>query len=302
LLYQAFILRLTNNFVAFPHLYDPDSRAVFELGTLVMDGRHFTFCVNVRDPEQHKVRVATASLFVLYAKVYGRPADANGVRPIVRHIAVPVTAGVVGNLVVGKRGVFYDLGGVEHDAEVIAIVRSPVSIRSALARPFQRVAEAVGSRIDAMSSEAEERLRTATTDTVNVVASTPSGAAVSSGQTAGAATVSGQSPQQSRFGGLTIPGLLAGGGVAIAAVGTGFAYLTSTLSRIPWWHIAIGVGALVLAVLIPTYISALRKIRRRDLSSILEASGWAINARMRLTRRQSRTFTVRPSRRRSRPG
>jgi len=42
-------------------------------------------------------------------------------------------------------------------------------------------------------------------------------------------------------------------------------------------------------------VVALIKLRRRDLSAILEGSGWAINARMRLTRRQSRFFTQRPS-------
>jgi hypothetical protein len=36
------------------------------------------------------------------------------------------------------------------------------------------------------------------------------------------------------------------------------------------------------------------KLRRRDLSAILEGSGWGINARMRLTHQQSRFFTERP--------
>ena len=33
---------------------------------------------------------------------------------------------------------------------------------------------------------------------------------------------------------------------------------------------------------------------RRELSAILEGSGWAINARMRLTRKQGKAFTQRP--------
>ncbi len=41
-------------------------------------------------------------------------------------------------------------------------------------------------------------------------------------------------------------------------------------------------------------IIAFGKLRRRDLSAILEGSGWAINARMRLTRAQARYFTERP--------
>ena len=55
-----------------------------------------------------------------------------------------------------------------------------------------------------------------------------------------------------------------------------------------------GVGGAILAVMTPTLIIALIKLRRRDLSAILEGSGWAINAHMRLTRAQSMYFTQRP--------
>ena len=36
------------------------------------------------------------------------------------------------------------------------------------------------------------------------------------------------------------------------------------------------------------------KLRRRDLSALLEGSGWGINTRMRLTREQAKTFTFTP--------
>ena len=267
LLFQANILRLANNFVSFPELYDPKRRAVFEMGTLVIDGRHLTFSIVAQDPETHQSRVAASGMYVLYVRVFGRPADENGVRPTMYTLAVPVTAQTAGNLGQGKRGVFYDLEGTEHDAEVIAVVTNPVSIRSALARPFKRIVEVIGNKIDTVATEAEARLGAAATGTT---APAPATEAVS------------------------IPGLLAGGGVAIAALGSGFAYLASTLSATPWWHILVALGGALLAIVIPTYVSAFRRIRRRDLSAVLEASGWAINARMRLTRRQSRTFTVRP--------
>ena len=46
--------------------------------------------------------------------------------------------------------------------------------------------------------------------------------------------------------------------------------------------------------MLPTAIVAILKLRRRDLSAILEGSGWAINARMRLTFKQAHVFTCRP--------
>jgi hypothetical protein len=88
-------------------------------------------------------------------------------------------------------------------------------------------------------------------------------------------------------------GLLAGGGVAIAAVSSALAYISSVVAKHNFWILA-GIGGAVLAVLLPSVILAFIKLRRRDLSAILEGSGWAINARMRLTQRQSRYFTMSP--------
>lgn len=48
-------------------------------------------------------------------------------------------------------------------------------------------------------------------------------------------------------------------------------------------------------MVVPVAILAWIRLRQRDLSSILEGSGWAINARMRLTRIQANNFTIRPT-------
>ncbi len=48
---------------------------------------------------------------------------------------------------------------------------------------------------------------------------------------------------------------------------------------------------ILVIVSVPTAVVAAWKLARRDLSSILEGCGWAINARMRLNRRQRQQFT-----------
>ncbi|PCI37606.1 MAG: hypothetical protein COB53_05860 [Elusimicrobia bacterium] len=53
ILYQAYLLSVVNNFVSFPDLYDINQRALFEMGTLVMDGRSFRLAVRVRDRAAH---------------------------------------------------------------------------------------------------------------------------------------------------------------------------------------------------------------------------------------------------------
>ena len=55
-----------------------------------------------------------------------------------------------------------------------------------------------------------------------------------------------------------------------------------------------GLLVALVAVMIPITIVALLKLSRRDLSAMLEGAGWAINARMRLTRQQAEQFTNRP--------
>ena len=88
--------------------------------------------------------------------------------------------------------------------------------------------------------------------------------------------------------------MLLGGGLAIAALGSALAYMSNKLAENPW-AILVGVLVAVLLVMIPISLVAFIKLRRRELSAILEGSGWAINARMRLTRKQGRSFTERPS-------
>ena len=88
--------------------------------------------------------------------------------------------------------------------------------------------------------------------------------------------------------------MMMGAGVAVAALGSAVAYITKTLSETNPLAIVLGIVGAVLVVMLPMSIVAILKLRKRDLSAILEGSGWGINARMRLTRKQARFFTERP--------
>jgi len=85
-----------------------------------------------------------------------------------------------------------------------------------------------------------------------------------------------------------------GAGVAAAALGSALAYITKTLASIHPLKVVLALLTAALAVMLPISIIALFKLRRRDLSAILEGSGWAINAPMRLTHKQSVSFTEKP--------
>ena len=195
LLYQRHLLDLANNFVSFPHLYDPNRRAMFEMGTLIMDGRHFEFCLLATDRAAHAKVAATGNMCVLYVEVTAPSAPAF-------EVAVPVTAGGLGNLCVGKRGMFRAIDGAEADARVVQIIENPISISEALVSPFQRLGRLLSGKIEAITAKAEKTLD-AEADTI---ADRPEGD-----------TPAEQAGSESHRG-LLAGGLLVGGSVAIAAL------------------------------------------------------------------------------------
>ncbi len=277
ILCQANLIDFANNFVSFPHVYETGRRAMFELGTLVMDGRHYNLAVRVDSRAEHVAVASNGTMFLLYVEVVP-PGGAGRYEAV-----VPVTSGGKGNLFVGKRGVFRDVAGRELDARVVQIVENPISVAEALWSPFRRIGRLLSGKIEALGSAAERKFEERATTAVQRVES-----AAETPQAPEPAPPSGTSR------GLMAGGLLMGGGVALAALGSAIAYIAKTVSTVHWWQIVAVIGGVILAVMLPVSVVAILKLRRRDLSAILEGAGWAINARMRLTWSQSRYFTRRP--------
>ncbi len=268
ILYQAKMIDFANNFVSFPDLYDPRKRAIFEAGSLVMDGRRLNLAVRVGARAEHKRLAQTSNMHILYVDATTKDGQS------VFEAAVPVTAGGVGNICLGKRGVFYDVAGREYDARVVDYIENPVGFREALVAPFRRLGRMITGKIESIASTAEKRLDTTGGEAITQVAQQPGAQQQKQGSSAG---------------------MLVGAGVAVAALGSAVAYITKTLGETHWSAILIGLGVAVLLVILPTVLIAMFKLRKRDLSAILEGSGWAVNARMRLTVKQSRFFTARPA-------
>ena len=274
-LFQQGLLRFANSFVSCPDLYHADRRAAFEAGTLYLDGYALTFAVKVPDRRFHAEIARQSNIFVVYAAVYATGTPAY-------EIAVPVTNGTGRRLFRGKHGVFLDRHGREWNAEIVEIVTNPIGLIEAVIGPFRRLGEIFTGRFGAAAKDAEAGLDRA------------AAAAVVSGHQAAPA----DQVQPTRAGGLGAAGSIAGIGLAVAAVTSAFAFITSALSGIPWWHIVIGIGAAVIAVVLPALVSAMIKLSRRDLSVILEGTKWSVNSPLRLTRRQGRFFTRKAPKRR----
>ena len=275
LLYHRNLLKLANNFVSFPGLYERKVRALFEMGSAVLDGRWFNFAVRVDNVAAHSSLLRDSRLFTLYLEITGAKPEETF------HVAVPVTWGIRGNLAVGKRGVFFNRDGREFSARVEDMVENPISVREALAAPFVRLGQMIAGKIEKLSTSAEKGLQAELDKGLQ-------GAA----PTGGVAAAPAQPQQASGAAAAMRPGgMLLGAGVAFAALGSAFAYITKTLAGLHWWQIGVGLAGVALAVMVPVSLLAVAKLRRQDLSVLLEGCGWAVNARMRLTRPQRRFFT-----------
>ena len=273
ILFQANLITFANNYVSFPDLYEQGRRALFDCGDLVMDGRRFNLAVRLTDRTEHARIAKTSNIHVLYVEITGPEVEPY-------EVAIAVTSGGRGNLFVGKRGVFRDVNALELDARIVHVIENPISLSEAIVAPFRRLGTAAAGKIESITTAAEGRLDEA------------GSAAVVSKQRVEEHPPPSQAAQQSKAGGMG--STLAGGGIAVAALGSSLAFVTKTLAGLSIPTILAGLGGALLAVIVPMLIIAFVKLRRRDLSAILEGSGWAINARMRLTRAQSRHFTERP--------
>jgi len=88
--------------------------------------------------------------------------------------------------------------------------------------------------------------------------------------------------------------LMLGGGLAIAALGSSFAYITKALSEVKPIQVLLAVLGLAAVVLLPSIFAGFSKIRKRNMSGLLEASGWAVNVHMRVNTVMGRLFTRTP--------
>jgi uncharacterized membrane protein YhdT len=260
LLYRSYLIRFTNNFVCFRDLYAENCHALFECGSLVIDGRWFNVALKIDSIADHQLLAKSSQMFTLYVEVDKSPTEKM-------IVVVPVTSGSKGNLVAGKRGVFYDIEQKDYDAKVLQVVENPVCIREAMYAPFSRLWGLIEGKIEGLSSAAEKNLQGSFDKAI----------------TPGAAPAPAPAPAAAKGDG-KMPGgtMLIGASVAFAALGSALAFITKTVAGMTGLQIWVSVLCAALALMLPVILIAVVKLSRQDLSSILEGCGWAINLRMRL--------------------
>ncbi|WP_375760194.1 kinesin [Corallococcus exercitus] len=280
-LYQRWLLVFSNNFISMPSLYLPKRRALMEKGTLILAGRKYTLSVLVTDRAAHSALTGQGTTCILYVKVMPRDAaDAY-------EVAVPVTAGRSTELVVGKRGVFYDVDGKESDAIVTQVVRQPVSLWESMTMPFMRIGAFITSKVEGLAASGEKDFDASLESGYKQTVTAPPPSSAPAPAPAGAA------PSAAPAGG-GIAGVLAAGGIAFAALGSSLAFILTQVKSLTLVDVITAATILAIVVMAPAGLLGWLKLRRRNLALLLEGSGWALNDRLMLTRGVATLITRKP--------
>jgi len=172
-------------------------------------------------------------------------------------------------LMVGRNGVFYDRQGRDWDATITRIVDHPISLRQAFWSPYKRLARLVA-----------EQLQKVAANKASAVEAKLAEAAAGAGKKIEAPVA--KPPAQQAFDVGKFAGIFAAIGLAVGAVGTAVASVVTGLLGLHWWQMPLALAGLMLAISGPAMAVAWFKLRARNLGPLLDANGWAINARARI--------------------
>jgi hypothetical protein len=256
------LLPFANNFVSFRDFYT-GRKAVFQAGALFLDGRSCDLTVKVLDPARHATLATLSGVCLVYCDCVR-----NGEK---MQIAAAFTDGDADQLMVGRNGVFWDRQGRDWDATITRIVEHPISIRQAFWTPYRRIGRFIGEQMNKFaatrSDAADKQLA--------------GGVEASAGSlTAPPAEKPAAAPAP--FDIAKFAGIFAALGLAVGAIGTALAAILTGFLALKIWQMPLVILGAMLLVSGPSMLLAFLKLRKRNLGPILDANGWAVNARARI--------------------
>lgn len=262
--YQRDLYHLATNFVNFKGFYEDGSSAIFQAGTLYIDQRSCNLCIRINDVGKHSGMAALAGTCLVYCECRRKA----GAEKII--IVAAITNGDSENIMIGRNGLFYDREGRDWDATVVKIIDNPISIRQAFWLPYKGFVRMVEDQVAKRAMNAEAQTSGKLTELAEL-----------------AANVDKKQPTAKNA---PLPvkvdvGTVAALGVAAGAIGTFvatlFGYLAGIVRLGPLAIAGAAVGVIAL-ISGPSIILAVIKLRKRNLGPILDAGGWAINAKARI--------------------
>ena len=258
------LFKLVNNFVSFRSFYTGRDKAIFQVGTLYLDGRSCDLCIKVEDIGKHAEFASMSGLYLAYCDCV----RSGGTEKM--SIAAAFTAGDSDFLMVGRNGIFYDRKGQDWDATIVRILDHPISIRQAFWSPYKKLTRFINDQLQKLAASkaaaADEKLIKA---------------AVNANMPVAAAGTPPPAPKPP-FDVGKFAGIFAAIGLALGAIGGILASLVSGILGLQFWQIPLAIIGLMLMISGPAMVVAWFKLKKRNLGPVLDANGWAINARARI--------------------
>ncbi|SHL65068.1 hypothetical protein SAMN05216428_104187 [Nitrosospira sp. Nsp11] len=263
--YKRDLFNLVNNFVSFRSFYTGRDKALFQVGTLYLDGRSCELCVRVDDIGKHAEFANTSGLYLAYCDCVRK----GGTEKM--SIAAAFTAGDSDFLMVGRNGIFYDRKGQDWDATIVRILDHSISIRQAFWSPYKKLSKFISDQLQKMAAS-----KAAASDEKLLVAAAVPTPPVTPGAPPPPPT------SKPPFDVGKFAGIFAAIGLALGAIGGILASLVSGILGLQFWQIPLAIIGLMLLISGPAMIVAWFKLKKRNLGPVLDANGWAINARARI--------------------
>ena len=276
--YQAGLVTLLNNFVSFSDFYTRKDKAIFQAGTLFIDGRGCDLTIQVSDMAKHASMAGLSNAYLVYCDCTRKHTNEKTT------IVAAVTAGDAGNLMVGRNGIFYDRAGKDWDATVVKIIENAISVREAFWTPYRRLGRMINNQIQKMAADQDKAIEAKTADSVSATAS--------KAQEAAKAPADAKAAPPAPFDVAKFAGIFAAIGLAVGALGTALAAMMSGFLALIWWQMPIAILGLLLIISGPSMVLAWFKLRQRNLSPLLDANGWAVNTNAKVSIAFGTTLTV----------
>lgn len=252
------LLKILRNFVTMDEFYG-SREGIFQSGRLFIDGRELELCLDVRNSTAHSSMAGLAGMYLIYCDITRTTGEKGSV-------VAALTAGDADRIYVGRNGIYFDNDGLDWNATITKVVIQPISIREAFLSPYKWLARTIEEFTAKRAGTAEAGRQSQLKELAQKAVEQPTKAPQAAEQIA---------PKKIDV------GTVAAIGVALGSIGV---MITSILSLFIGMGVWMPIGILVVFLLIsgPSMILAAIKLRKRDLSPILNAEGWAINGRLKL--------------------
>lgn len=267
--YHRDLFKLLRNYVTFYDFYSPDEESIFQAGKLYFDQRCCELCMIVRDMSKHNALARTSGLFLAYCECTLKKGNEKML------IVAAFTDGDFDNIDVGRNGIFYDRKGRDWDATIVKIVDNPISIRQAFWSPYRKVSKFINNQAEKFASAKEKEI-----DTVAQTGVEKTARKVDTGLKASveAAPVAAAAPPAPFDIGKFV-GIFAALSLALGAIGSVLMSVFTGFFSLTWWKMPIAALGIMLVISGPSMLIAWLKLRKRNLAPLLDANGWAVNAR-----------------------